>query len=258
MPPFSHATRPSARGFFVVTPYDCDGDGVHHPRIPERCPLRRRGDAPCRITEHHRRHRKTGPGFPLQVIRCTTHQKHFTLYPPGYGPYLRQPVEDLAPDGTAPVGPRDAPLHAFEGTLFDAALDAARGRPWARDTSSEDPPPERWWSTQGRHLELLLRMLGLLSGMQDGLREAIAAVLSLDLMLLLELARRVAGETGYRSKGKAIVEVLRSLAPRRDRAHRLLHCSHLIGHLALPLLWNTTRRSLERLAFPTPEPDVPP
>jgi hypothetical protein len=196
----------------------------------------------------------------LVVVRCATHRKHFTLYPPGYGPYLRKPVVDLAADGTEPLGPAGSPLHAFEGTLFDAALDAAEGKAWARDSHRAQMPPELWWSTQGRHLALTVRFLGLVAGMQASLREAIAAVLGVDLLLLHELARTVARTPGYRAKGRAILEVLGRVVSRRDRAHRLLHCAYLIGHVSLPLLWDARRRVLERLPFPfrAPERDPPP
>jgi len=266
VPTFSHTPRPSARGFFIVMPHERGPDAVWRSQLPDHCPLRD-SQGTCRITEHHRRHRKTGPGFPLLVIRCAVHRKHFTLYPPGYGPYLRKPVVDLAPDGTCLLGPPDTPLEPFDGTLFDAALDAAQGKPWARDSVDADPPPEQWWSTQGRHLDLTVRLLGLLRGLQKGLRATIAATLCVKLLLLRELSTHIATTPGYRAKGRAAVEVLLSVTAGRSCAHRLLHCAHLIGHLALPLLWNETGRTLERLpfappcAFPVPKrgpPDPPP
>lgn len=188
--------------------------------------------------------------MPLTVVRCSTHRFHFTLYPPGYAPYRRQPVLDQAPDGTELIPPKNLPLHAFQETLFQAALDANDRKPWARDSDSDTHLPDRWWSTQGRHLDLASRLLGLFEGLADRLRETIATVLSLDLLLLLELAQRMTGASaGYRSKGQAICELLQAIAPRRDRGHRLLLCGHLIGHWAIPLCWNKTKQVLERLPF---------
>ena len=136
------------------------------------------GDA-CHLVVDHHRPRKTGPCFPLAVLRCTTHGRAFTLYPPGHVPYGRRAIAPVAADGSLvraddldEARPRGAGHEvepdeqvvspealAFSGTVFDAALDAACGRIWQRDHLPGGT--DRWWSTQGRWIERALLLLGL-------------------------------------------------------------------------------------------------
>jgi hypothetical protein len=67
----------------------------------------------------------------------------------------------LTPDGAADRPAKDGLREEFEGTVFDAALDGAEGRAWAR--ASDGKLPDRWWSTQGRHLRLASRLLGMIA-----------------------------------------------------------------------------------------------
>jgi hypothetical protein len=187
-------------------------------------------------------------------VRCHTHGKCFTLYPPGFGPYLRKPVLRLAPDGGVPLAderkdPDD--LEAFEDTLFEAALDACEGRAWARNSDREIP--ERWWGTQGRHLGLALGLLGICAAFTDRLRETIADVLRVDLLVLhQEATKQTEGNLGYRERGKAISRVLRKLRRDRGTAFRLLFSGYAIGQWGLPLSWDPKRDILERLPFHLP------
>ena len=76
---------PVARPAFIVTPYEATSDGRLVPRMPRDGPCRGPGDA-CRLYVHHLRARSTGPCYPLTVVRCGTHGRAFTLYPPGHVP----------------------------------------------------------------------------------------------------------------------------------------------------------------------------
>lgn len=192
----------------------------------------------------HWRKRKTGPRIPLAVVRCRTHGgSAFTLYPPGHFPYGRQPVLQVAPD--------DSPVHDeggdrlrrdFGGTLFEAALDARDGQPWNRST---DGRPQHSWGTQGRHLGIAARVLGLVLDLADGVRERIAAVLSVDLLRLRDGSRT----RGYRSLGAAVCDVLARLRGGARRALHLMFCGHLVGRWGEPLLWDPKRGMLEHLPF---------
>ena len=55
----------------------------------------------CRIGAHSVRERRTGPKHPLWVVRCKTHRRCFTLYPPRWYPYARQALDS---DGLFAVG----------------------------------------------------------------------------------------------------------------------------------------------------------
>lgn len=248
--PESYPTRPSARRAFVVTPYVLATEGSLVPALPDRCPQASAGtDQTCRISAHHQRKRKTGPQFPLTVARCAGHHCAFTLYPPGYAPYRRQAVVRVGPDGTRMHGDEPGTLaHEFESTLFEASVAASEGRAWARETARD--PPERWWTTQGRHLRLASRIVGVARESSERTREAVAAALSVDTLLLRDLAR----STGYRALGRAVCAVLRRLREGAVTAVRLLRCGHLIGHWGEPLHWDPKRGVLERGPFPLAEP----
>jgi hypothetical protein len=172
------------------------------------------------------------------------------LYPPAFGPYLRAPVLALAPDGTAPLPEKGDPqgLDAFEGTLFQAALDGERRKAWARD--SLDGVPDRWWSTQRRHLDLAQRLLGIARDIGARLRERIAGVLSLDYLFLRDQSR--AEKDGYHARASAVCGVLRRLKRSATAALRLLFSGRLIGHWGAPRHWDPRRQTLERLPFRLP------
>jgi hypothetical protein len=210
------------------------------------------GEGECRLSEHHRRERKTGPCFPLVVLLCREHGHAFTLYPPGHAPYQRRAVLRLGPDGSAVVGEgeRRETLWEYESTLFEAALWAHGGRAGARESGAD--PPSLWWSTQGRHLGLAARLVGISRGQDRRDRETLSGTLVVDALLLHEEACRVETQPGYRTLGQAICRVLKALrggAPLRAR--RLLGCGLLIGHWGEPLHWDALRRRFVRSPFPT-------
>lgn len=76
---------------FLSAPYGLDEESVRwRPLgIIDRCPLARDGER-CRIRQHDWRNRKTGPSVALRVLKCMSHHRAFTVYPPGYVPYGRQ------------------------------------------------------------------------------------------------------------------------------------------------------------------------
>jgi hypothetical protein len=71
------------------------------------------GDRPCRLKKHSFRARKTGPKFPLRVVYCHTHQRHFTVYPMGHVPYGRESVAPLDLQGCPTAGEE-----AWQKTFF--------------------------------------------------------------------------------------------------------------------------------------------
>jgi hypothetical protein len=121
------------------------------------------------------------------VLWCRTHRCAFTLYPPAFAPYRRQAVLRVAPDGQPIRGEGDPQQTDFGGTVFEAALDAKRGQPWARESGMG--AQERWWGTQGRHLRLGARLAGVARDLSDRVRCSIATVLSVATLQLIEGAR---------------------------------------------------------------------
>lgn len=236
----SHLCRP-----FLITSYFAGPDGRWTAAVPSCCPQGSRADdEPCILRIDHNRIRKTGPEHPLAVVRCRTHGCGFTLYPHGFAPYRRQPVLKVAPDG-GPVDTEEVGLDQdFADTVFAAALDADAGRPWARDC--HDSMPEFFWGTQGRHLGLATRLMGLARDLGDRAREAVAAVLSISGLM----QRERSSAKGYRALGRAVCDLLRRLRGRPvSKAFSILVSGHLVGLWGEPGLWDSDRRDLIRSPF---------
>ena len=194
----------------------------------------------------HLRERKTGPCFPLTVLVCETHEVGFTLYPPGHVPYGRVAVLPVAPDGRAIV---DLPCgaEAFEGTVFEAALDASEGAAWDRERAGGS---ERWWGTQWRRQAVALRICGVLPALGEKEREVVAAALGVELLLLREQAQRIASTPGYRRRGQGVSAVLGRLAVGPCLLWRLMAGGHLAGLWGPPLWWDAQAAQLRSFTFP--------
>lgn len=238
-----YPTDPGPRPPFIVTSYLPDEDGVPTAVVPDLCPHGApKGSADCSVTIDHLRHRKTGPRHPLAVARCWIHGLGFTLYPHGFAPYRRQQVARLTPDGSADPSEAEGLRGDFEDTVFAGALDGADGCPWARD--SDDEIPERWWSTQGRHLRFAAGLLGMVT--PERARESIAAVLSASGLQQRESALA----KGYRAVGTAICGLLSKLrGSPAARGYALLVCGYFAGHWGEPMRWDPTRKDLLRSPF---------
>lgn len=269
------STTASARAF-VITPYLPGADDRLVPCLPTYGPCGLGDEVACRLVFDHYRPRKTGPCFPLAVLRCMTHGRAFTLYPPGHVPYGRRVIAPVASDGS-PVtieqaGAEQGRQHpddegeqaalppaalAFCGTVFDAALDAAGGRIWQRDHLPGGS--ERWWSSQGRWIERALRLLGLAPVQSVPLRHEIAELLVVDTLRLQELSSQLGGPVGYRQRGRAICQVLAAL-PLQSAflAERLQNCGQRSGLWASPLRWDRSSGALRREPFRLTDTRAPP
>lgn len=246
-PTSSRQSRP-----FICTPYIRGPDGQLVATLPDRCPTgacSACGTTDCALRTLYYRPRKAGPGHPLAVVRCGTHGKAFTLYPPGYAPHRRQSVLRLSHDGSSIFQAEgcDAERADFDGTLFESALDAKDGVAWARASGGHPDAAERYWGGQGRHLNLAARITGVARELCDDVRVSIAMVLSVDCLGLQEGARA----RGYRAIGRAVCSVLTKLRSAARRAFYLLTCGALAGCWGEPLHWDADREVLERAPFPT-------
>lgn len=234
--------RATASRPFVIGVYRGVRDGAELASLPPNCPAGVDGEEACSLYVHHLRERSTGPEHPLAVCRCVVHEVTFTVYPPGYVPYSRQPVAPVA-EKCMPAE-RPGKVSEWKGTVFDAALDAAAGRAWSQQSLPGYPDPR--WSTQRRHLEVVSILLGL-EPLQAGLvRESISVALSVPGMVLAESAGKMAEAKGFRMRGEAIVAVLMEVAAPRLR--RVLAAGHLAGLWGEPFLDDGGPR-LRPLAF---------
>jgi hypothetical protein len=102
---------------FLSAPYVADGSERARPvEGIDQCPWAE-GSEGCRIRGHHWRERKTGPSVALRVLKCLTHGQAFTVYPPGFVPYGRQPWIRLDLRGCE-VKRLEGEDHSFEGCEF--------------------------------------------------------------------------------------------------------------------------------------------
>ena len=240
-----HGFDVGARRPFVITPYSAGETGVFKPAKPDAGSCHVEGGKACVLWVDHLRERKTGPCIPLTVLACGTHGVCFTVYPPGHVPYGRTRVAPVALDGKAIVD-RPSGTEGFEGTIFEAALDASKGAAWDR---SREGGGERWWGTQGRRVAAALKILGVAPGLGEVEREAMAAALGVALLLLCEQAYGIAATPGYRRRGQAVCAVLGQLGEGPCVLSLLMASGHLAGLWGAPLWWDTQSARLRSWSF---------
>ena len=160
-------------------------------------------------------------------MRCLTHCRGFTLYPPAHVPYGRDPVAPVLPDGRSSGNG----LEHFVGTIFKAALDAARGEAWPRESNGEPS-----WPSMCRRLKVAEVWLGVAPGLGDQEREERAADLDVDLLPLLTAAAAIRAAPGYRSRGAAMVKILEELPAGFPLLERLLRAGFAAGLIGEPLV----------------------
>jgi len=224
------------------------------PVLPASCRPGGGGDPPCRVTPHSWRGRTTGPCFPIRVVACPVHGTYFTLYPPGHAPFQRKPLAPVAPDGS-PIAGRADGARGFEGTVFDAALDAADGVAWARERPGGT---DRWWGTQCRQVERATMLCGVAPVLEAAAREAIAGILGVDGLLLHEWAGRLAAEAGYRERGRAVCAVLARLGGGAAVEDAIAGTGCLVGAWGGPSRWDPAAGVLRRPPFRPPGTRAPP
>ena len=181
---------------------------------------------------HHWRERLTGPGFPLLVVQCREHRHAFTIYPPGFAPYAREPVVRAAPDGSLPPETTGLQPRLWQGTLFDAARDAAAGEAWRPQGAAFTTGR---WRTQQRHIEHAACLLALTQDTRQQQRHQVANHLGLSYLDLQDAARHAARVPGYRQRGSAVHQVLSRLRLRPSLPADLLRCGAVAGIWAEPV-----------------------
>jgi len=196
----------------------------------------------------------------LLVARCKTHGVSFTLYPPGYVPYGRQRLAPVVPDGSAVVA--EAPPRAdggasvgeagrFAGTMFGAALDAARGELWP---SGWQQPVDagrsaRWASTQARRTRRASRLLGVAPGLALETRVLVAEALGVEAVLLHEESRKLEAAAGVIATGRAVDAVLAALPATGCLVDRLAEAGSVVGLWPEPWRWDPRRGVLQPRPF---------
>jgi len=197
---------------FVIAPYTADLSGLFQVARPLACP-RGEGLKPgCQVVVHQRRRRATGiPWGWVAVLRCDAHDVAFTAYPPGHIPYGREPLIQLAPDGSSLIG--GGPDARFSETPFAAALGLGDG-------------PSR--STTSRRIRRSAALLGLVAKTLD--YELAARVAHLPAGVVHEHAVRLEGVRSLRAWSTAVAALLGEL--RADRSQGLVDRFAILGHIS--------------------------
>lgn len=235
--------RPRATRPFVVTAYLPCGNRLV-PEIPDCCPGRSEGEADCQVTVHGWRGRKTGPGFPLCVVKCEPHKLAFTLYPLGHVPYGRAAIAAISSDGQAVVdaecGSGEVAV-AWEVTVFGAACDAAHGRAWPRSGRGE----QESFRTQCRRVKLAATLLGVLCA-SDAVQLVMAVVLGVAALTLRDAssAFRAPSWRRYTHRALALLVPLAELERAGGLLERVLAAGAQIGQWGSAYRWEPRTRML--------------
>lgn len=205
----------------VVSPYLIDSLGCLRPTRPLVCPLAM-GGPPCKIESHGWRRRKCGPGYPLALCYCNTHELSFTVYPPSWPPFGRRPVVDVSPAGhDVVVGA--APADPWTDTAFGAATDAAAHVIWPQSHADDGAwraaygrEPYGTARTQRRHIAGINALFALTPKL-DAERPTVVAALGLDLADIVVAAGRVRDGPELVAEGAKGADLLRALGTPRRR-----------------------------------------
>jgi hypothetical protein len=126
-------------------------------------------------------------------------------------------------------------------TLFCAAIDAVNRQWWAADSPAHDPRRRR---TQGWHLQVAGRLLGVHPDLDRRTRERIATRLRVPTLTLRSAARTWASR--WQAQGSAILAVLQALALDEALADRLLSAGMMADLWPRPQRWDAGRQTWVR------------
>lgn len=242
MEPTSKAGSASRRtSDFIVSPYLPDSHGDLQPEIPVRC-LHSADGSPCHLARHSRRLRKVGPGYPLVVVRCQDHRCCFTLYPPGYMPYAREPLLPVSPDGTVCLV-EEPETDPYAGSQLELSRAVEARLVGAANTISSTAAKATRRQGVRRHVEFAAELFGLLTGAQQ-LMERLSVVLVVSLPVL-EKARETLSRTRALSvRLIAVQEVRAALKVGDELLGRLLFAGQKVGLWGQAWMLRATDRSL--------------
>ncbi len=208
---YGKRTEARKRPYLIVS-YQVLPCGGVEVELPWSAPCADQGQQCC-ITKHSQRLRKTGIDHPLVVVRCTTHNACWTLYPPGFAPFWRRPIHATA---------------GWAATLFAAALCAACGAAaWPRRQRIK-APSRPYWRTQTRHIQQAALLLGLLVA-----DDRPAQLLSIPIDIAHKATAAFADAKGFRQRAKAIMTMLDE-ADSHDLERHLHWVAHAMGVRGVP------------------------
>jgi hypothetical protein len=208
---------------FVIGAYFPDVQGQLRPKRPAHCPDH---DASamclCRVVFHKWRSRKIGIKYPIASCFCRVHRCYFTVFPPGWTPYGRRCISDVAPNGED-ILDKPSGLDAWRSSAFGAGVDASEKRMWPLTRGGARSFERRYGErpygvrrTQQRHVAGALVLFALRVGM-TGERAKVATHLRIDLSLIAETAMRPRDGPHLVAGGAQCVAMLTDLGPASRR-----------------------------------------
>ena len=237
---FMAVIRRLSNRIFVTGLYHVAKDGGIEAKIPERCP-RAESDGTCGITKFSTRKRTYGMGYPLWICICSNHNYHFTVYPPGWIPFARNPIVHLTPDGKpieivhSDTDSEDASPWSF--TMFKAIIAAAAGRLWPEEKQlgvADSLLPVNYQGvarTQKRCIKVFMKTFGLLKNSHHKLRERVCDLLGIEMTTLQnsreKMNTRSRGPPLWQVRGGQGKEILDSLATSANTSDKLLQLMSL-------------------------------
>ena len=230
----------------MVTPYRLAADGTRQPDLPVCGPCHT-SDDPCCLKPKGWRGRATGPCFPLWRLACRTHGGSFTLYPPGHVPHGRKALAPVAPDGEELYDPLNEGW--FDG-YFEAALDAAEGRAWPKE--SEEGSDKGRFITQTRQLRRLAILVGVAPAQERIRREQVVTCLEIEGLWVHEGLLQLRAGDGYRELGQAVKGVRDAVMAKSRAYERLIAAGHSADLWSRPHLWDKATGQFRILGLPPP------
>lgn len=213
--------------------------------LPTTCPLHSPGERDCNLKISHQRARSTGPEFPLFVLVCKEHRIGFTLYPPGYYPYSRHTLAPVSHDGCKLINKTAA--NKFSGTIFDAALDAAKKNFWSKESKKGSLTPRLW--TQGQHVKRIAKLLSIETEKNERQREEVSQILQVPGQLLHDSTIAFRDAAGIEGRGAIISAILKQITCCTTLFERLAEVGAGAGLWPTPLFCEPVHRILVTSPF---------
>jgi hypothetical protein len=147
--------------------------------------------------------------------------------------------------------------HPFEGTCFDAAIDAAKGEIWFWEafykkpdpSGGSKPPSTRHWHTQRRHMERTAILVGIDPSLERRQRERIAHLLSVPGQVVDENTARLKNQSSTKAIGECICKVLNEVSLSSTISERIAEAGAIAGIWPTPIQWDSKTNSYRPLPF---------
>lgn len=188
-------------------------------------------------------------------MECDRHHVSFTLYPPGYVPYGREPLTpDITVDGRYIVSEAtdnhdyQIRLERFGGTFFQAAVDAGLSEIWPKEETTGSLVPR--FSTQLRKLDKITRLMGIHRHTTDGQSEEIADVLGIPGQLLTDARNHCMHHpSNMKTKGRAVCKLLLYHSPGFSFFEPILNAGSIAGLWPSPYFFHPAGGFLKKGVF---------